>query len=619
MAKSSRSDTHLPRLSRTTSITSEASHSSDKKRPKPKERKRSGESVEIVDENGKEVDPEEEGWESGDDESKPASRPRSKGIEKAQVPSAADMRRTVSDTQAEVPPKAEDVKVTTDSDLTRDPHHSALTQRTTGFAGTIHTPAPDPAMEAQALKNVSTPHYNDPTHVMPSHQIRHQQSSRSIHLTPSNGDLHATTMIDGDKTPKPGSVVRTGSSQGKKRSQDPTHMGPGRTRSTEGSGLPSQEAVKTSPSFPFPNMQVRGSPESIPQGLQQPAPPTSTESIAPRNRASDPPLKAPEKKEERARLPSGAEPRLRHRYSNSSIRSIQSLRAPPHPLNSPSTSRRSAVPNTAPSSAGSTFNSPSKTDRRAPPLHQPPIAAPVVYKEVAVGEGWELPEDGEASRLPGQQSSATGNKAKMAGRKASFSSQRSLQGLMGSSGVKGKTPTSSAIAPNMQPPQPSRRRTALEVATAAARLHTTSDPVEYHHSLGYPATSAETAHLISRFLPTKKAATLPWDLTAENVGEQGGVGLSRGAYRDAHESLIRMMKETGISRQHSHRPNASRSTSYHGLLAPVAAPTEEQQVGVTRGRNGTMSVAKGGWTGKTPFELSVERCMAQRPRTAGGT
>lgn len=449
------------------------------------------------------------------------------------------------------------------------------------------------------MKNVSTPHYNDPTHVMPLHQIKHQQSSRSIRLTDSGADIAAN--IDGDKTPRPGPVARTASTQEEKR--------PERMRSTEGSGLPSGEEVKTSPAFPFPSMKVQASPESIAPGLQEPTPPPSAESIAPRTRASDPPPKTQDK--EGRRLASGTEPRLRHRYSNSSIRSIQSLRAPPHPLNSPTAGKRSGVPTTAASRPGSVFNSPQKTDRRGPSLHQPPMAAPVVYKEVAVGEGWDIPEDGEASRISRPPPTVSGS-AKAKDRKSSFSSQRSLQGLISTSNVKNRAPTSGGTAPAVQPPKPSRRRTALEVVSAAAKLHTTNDPAEYHHSLGYPATSAETAHLISRFLPAKKPTTLAWDLTAENVEEQGGIGLSRGAYRDAHESLIRMMRDTGGA---TSRRTANRSTSYHALLGPGpgASIDDGQALGVTRGRNGTLSVAKGGWAGKTPFELSVERCMAQRP------
>jgi hypothetical protein len=144
-------------------------------------------------------------------------------------------------------------------------------------------------------------------------------------------------------------------------------------------------------------------------------------------------------------------------------------------------------------------------------------------------------------------------------------------------------------------------------------MHTTSDPVEYHHSLGYPSTSAETAHLISRFLPLKKDRIMPWEVTNENMDTHSGLGLSRGPYRDAHESLIRMMKDATVSVPTGRR-TVSRSLSYQTL----SGDDNSQQVGTLKGRNGTLAVSKGGWQGKTPFELSVERCIAQRPQRAGG-
>jgi hypothetical protein len=30
-----------------------------------------------------------------------------------------------------------------------------------------------------------------------------------------------------------------------------------------------------------------------------------------------------------------------------------------------------------------------------------------------------------------------------------------------------------------------------------------------------------------------------------------------------------------------------------------------------------LQITRGGWRGKTPFDMSIERCLAQRPRTAG--
>lgn len=671
LTKASRSDTHLPTLSRTTSIKSEASEASAQSsdpsasRPKNKNRSKSGESVLILSEDGKEsveVDSEEEGWESGEEEEK-ETKPKAKSGRSKQDASAtsAAMRRTVSDTQAEVPPKAGDVKAVVDTSLDLRPvvsgesahsdHHTHLTRRTTGFAGAIHTPAPDPAMEAQALKNVSTPHYNDPTHVMPAHQIRHQQSARSIHMTPnaSSTDVGGLSAIDGEKTPKPGSVVRTGSGQGHKRQHSqpaaPKDSSvvehPQKTRSTEGSGLPPQQGAEVSPSFPFPKMQ---SPEqavtsppaidsvvspSVPpssQPLQHTTPPSSTESVPQKQRSSAPPAPNQKLPEPRQRLASGAEPRLRHRYSNSSLRSIQSLRAPPHPLNSPTGGYRSGLPTVATSRPGSAFNSPQKGERKGPNMHHPPIAPPVVYREVATGEGWPSPEEAGSNDTSTLARPPANGSSRANDRKSSFSSQRSLQGLMTMSKSR-TTPGTAGGGIQARPPVPSKRRTAIEVASAAAKMPTTNDPAEYHHSLGYPASSAESAHLISRFLPQRKNRHFDWEITSENSEQHSGIGLSRGEYRDAHESLVRMMKEMTVSPivAPTRRP-VNRALSYQTLLGPVApggpvvgGGLEEggQQVGTTRGRNGMLAVAKGGWKGRTPFEMSFERVAAQRPQRAG--
>lgn len=535
---------------------------------------------------------EEDGWEeSGDEEEDEEQRP-------ADPKASTNMRRTVSDTQAEVPAKAGDAKATVESPAELD-HPPPLTQRTTGFAGAIHTPAPDPFLEAQTMKNVSTPHYNDPMHVMPAHQIKHQQSSRSIRITGSTTELSASpnpiSVIDGEKTPRPGSIQRVGSGQMAQPAQQDRPTPPDKKRSTDGSGLAKDEGVKTSPAFPFPKM--------ITEPSQLPSPPptadTATTQPQPRSRASEPPAQS----SDRRRMPSGAEPRLRHRYSNSSIRSVQSLRAPPHPLNSPTGGLRSGLPTTATSRPGSMFNSPQKGERRGPNMHHPPIAPPIVYREIVSGEGYAIPEDAPAMVKP----------TPKADRQASFSSQQNLLGIMSSTRpVRDVASTLPSIS-NTHPRNPSRRRTAMEAAAAAARMPTTNDPVEYHHSLGYPATSAETAHLISRFLPLKKDRVMDWEITSENMDNHSGLGLARGPYRDAHESLIRMMKDASISAPS--RRTATRSASYQTLAGPDDGI---QQVGTLKGRNGPLAVSKGGWQGKTPFELSVERCIAQRPQRTGG-
>jgi hypothetical protein len=50
-----------------------------------------------------------------------------------------------------------------------------------------------------------------------------------------------------------------------------------------------------------------------------------------------------------------------------------------------------------------------------------------------------------------------------------------------------------------------------------------------------------------------------------------------------------------------------------GLLG-LGSGSGEENMGLLRGKNGPMVVSKGGWKGKTPFELRVERVMAQRPQ-----
>jgi hypothetical protein len=145
-------------------------------------------------------------------------------------------------------------------------------------------------------------------------------------------------------------------------------------------------------------------------------------------------------------------------------------------------------------------------------------------------------------------------------------------------------------------------------------MPTTNDPVEYHHSLGYPSTSAETAHLISRFLP-HKPRMLDWEIPTAELNDPNRLGLPRGDYRDSHDSLIRMMKDSSLTAP-SVRRAASRSVSYQNLLTPGVGGggnDGSQQVGALQSRKGPLAVAKGGWMGKTPFELSADRCLAQRP------
>ena len=585
-------------------------------------------------ENGEEADSAEEGWESGEEEEEQEEEERKSSTKKSNGANAIDMRRTVSDSVAPVPTKAGSVKASTGvpEGLPEDqrPH---LTQRTTGFAGSVH-PAQGPELEQQAYVNAHMPHYNNPAHIRPAHQVRHQQSARSISISRTNTELGLTSALDEDKTPKPSSMSRSGSGLSQaaprtnglgedereakgekyekvgKRPPPPEQM-----RSTEGSGLPesqfsSAQAVGTSPSFPFPKLgEEQGS-----SGKETTTSPTEL-----KQRHSDPP-----QSEVRRRLvsgPSGSDaPRLRHRYSNSSLRSIQSLRAPPHPLNSPTGGYRMGLSGSRP---GSTLNSPVK-GKRVPSMHQPPIAPPVVYRTVAQGEGYPIPEEAET---PSPASSAikppNGHQHT---RQSSFSSQLSLQGIMNTSGIKSRVPPSPAPSTASSRLNPVRRRTALEVASAAAKMPTTNNPVEYHHSLGFSSTQSETSHLISRFLPPKKTPHLDWEITQDNLEAHSGIGLSRGDYRDAHESLIRMMREQKGSNNGSRRA-ANRSLSYQTILGTTSTLSTLAQHAThslhglsedgssSQGPAGEgLVVAKGGWQGKTPFELSVDRCVAQRPR-----
>lgn len=569
LTKASRSDTHLPRLSRTTSMTSNSSEAASHSRPQAKtRRKRSGESVQVLSEDGaggEVIESEEDGWESGDGEAVTQDNGKKKSSKNS---GAVPLRRTASDSQANTArpspintTHAENKSAVSPIGLPLGTHHASHTTRTTGFAGSVH--APDPQVAAQTSGGEFSHHYNDPTHIMPAHQIQHQKSARSLASLAhpdENGAKQVKNGLGGDgKPPYPKEL--------------PKHM---RQRSTDGSGLPDVK-LTSSPSFPFPRL-ASGS---------QASPTTAT---APSPSGTQP---SPRRREASGRHS------LRHKTSNSSLRSMQSLRAPPHPLNSPTGYRSVMLPSSRP---GSNANSPQK-GKRGPSMHHPPIAPPVVYREIAVGTGWDIPENEELeiTRLPQQALGET--------RKPSFSSVRSLQGALGRpQSSPSQTQTSATL-----PPQPTRRKTALEVASAASKLSTTSDPVVYHHSLGFPSTSAETAHLISRFLPSKKIIRPAWEIsiTERNEGSNR-TGLPNGEYREAHESLIRSMKSLGVEEigsRSSHRLGSRKPSSSIGLMGG-------EEVGMVKGRNGPMVVARGGWRGRTPFELSVERCLAQRPRGA---
>lgn len=263
--------------------------------------------------------------------------------------------------------------------------------------------------------------------------------------------------------------------------------------------------------------------------------------------------------------------------SVTSLRSIQSLRAPPHPLNSPT--------------GRSGFLDSPKSAKRVASLHYPPAAPAVVNCETVEGQGWD--EDGAPARpLPPTRPERVG----------SFSSVRSLKGVLGQ-----PRPAVSRAS--------SSRQTAAQAAAAASRLNTTSDPVAYHHSLGFSQATAETAHLLSRFLPQKRGHRPRWAISAREAmavheaianGEEPEVrvGLTDGQYRDAHESLVNTLRELGKTRKGPRRGNTvSKSYSYQALLGGVGA--EELQI--------NSNVPRRRASGQTPFEMSVNRCLAQRP------
>ena len=449
-------------------------------------------------------------------------------------------------------------------------HPHPHTMKTTGFSGSVQTP--DPQLTMQTHLNEATPHWNDSMHIMPAHQLKHQQSART---------LAALAKADDAARSEGSGIV-------------PAAFHRMRTKTISAS---SGISTNASSSFPFPNVDTQPS---------ELTPPTSSECVKPR---IEHPLE--EKSRTRTRLASGTEThRIRHRRSNSSLRSVQSMRAPPHPLNSPTDYRSGMVLDVGTSRSGSTLNSPKRDN--GPIFHNPPIAPPVVYREVVSGQGWDHAE--------GRPSSGIGeiDSHDLVPRKISSSSTRSLKDILtGPTPHRSDVPaTSSSPSSQLSQAQPSRRRTAVEAASAMTKLPTTNNPALYHHSRGYPSSSAETAFLISRFLPQKKVTRPKWEISATALQEgHDGIGLTNGEYREAHESLIRGMRELSVGTgTTSTRRSKSKGYTHQALLVSSSDLGSREGIGMVNGRNGPMVVARGGWRGKTPFELSVERCLTQRPK-----
>ncbi|KAI9639514.1 uncharacterized protein MKK02DRAFT_39820 [Dioszegia hungarica] len=642
--KANRSDTSLSTLSRVNSRHSNSSNSRNNSRhssrnpsptrPAANTRQRSDPSVQL-DEAGNptaEVDSGEEGWE---DEGK---KPRS-DTPKADM---GDLRRTKSDSHAPPEPKA------TDSGAPRPP--VPTTRKTTGFAGPTQTPDPLVGVYSHAL--------NDPTHIMPAHQIKHQQSARSLHaIQVQNGETEARTpglgrRSDGARRSMPG-MSRTSSTASMRRTESPGVLaevkrvesglsmtktagdtppaarGPADSAETERPNDPSDVRVgaepaarlSTSPSYPFPKVASAVTEEPLsesPSNMITETPPPIHEHI------DEPP------RSRQISTASSQAPRtLRHRYSNSSIRSIQSLRAPPHPLNSPTGYRTGIHP------SASTQTSPRRGKGLS--MHHPPIAPPVVSSDVASGMKWTvngLPEEAEEQirRSPAagtrrarvaEPSTAAPAAPSISGRTSSFSSVRSVATLLGSTSIHSTAPSSPAR------PGADRRPTALQATARAARLRSTADPAAYHASLGLSPATADTAHLISRFLPPPKTERPSWEISPEAIqAGHVGIGLTNGDYRESHEALMRTMMTMGVKETAGAAAGGRVASSASrmgdvgsGAITPrqagMSISSMDDIVGVgmvkVNGAKGGMLVARGGWEGRSPFLLSVDRCLAQKP------
>ncbi|RXK35406.1 hypothetical protein M231_07350 [Tremella mesenterica] len=534
--KASRSDTHLPKLARTLSATSTHSiHSSTSGHGQDDKRNHSKEDSEVQP-RGKDASiagkAEEESWEEEDEEVKVG-------------PVGNEKPRTMTEKPRDVAKHVAQVNGPTgsvDSPIVPVTPHSLhghqQTRRTTGWTGNVTVPDPSVIPPPHPFTFPSP----DPA---PEVILKHIPSTKEL--------THAAVESERRRASSRAETLRNEARM------------PERSNSTEGSGLPHPVDSRVKPGstdFPFPSMSSAPSSSQPPSVLEK------------RSRvASDRPL--------------------RQKMSNSSLRSMQSLRAPPHPLNSP-VSARATQPTVSTSRPGSMFGSPNK-NKQAQPYVQP-VPPPVIYPTVVQGESWNIPEDREMEPGPSM------NRRESV---ASISSTRSLRQIFTAAQDDRQRPSQQIAT--------SRRLTALQAAAAASKWHTTNDPALYHQSLGYPSTLADTAHLISRFLPVKKSKRPAWEIPAG--AESSKIGVQNGDYREAHESLVRTMRELGMGGGGSSR-RVSRNPSHMSLLS------DHGEGGGVHGTSGVGSVkglvvARGGWRGKTPFELSVERCLAQRPRYPG--
>lgn len=574
------------------------------------------------------------------------------------------MRRTRSDTHA-APVKQSRSGLNLAETETRPP--PMVTRKTTGFAGPTQVPDPAIATPSHAL--------NDPTHIMPAHQIKHQQSARSLHaLQAMQADAdgkglgrrsdagrrsmtglsrtNSSASVNGKEEMKEVKRVESGLSMTKTAGDTPPIARPSQSADQDVPQTPAEPNDPSdlrkgseprpepsgSPSYPFPRLLSEGDGaqtalSASPSTIKPPTPPIHHQQRDQTN---------PRSRQISTASTNNGQRTLRHRYSNSSIRSIQSLRAPPHPLNSPTGYRTGIHP------SASAHTSPMKA--KGPSMHHPPIAPPVINRDKAEGMRWTgtgIPEDAEMTRMsPASRRTATNGTAESVkargtaqGRTSSFSSIRSITNLLGSSSLGQPTSSNSTVADppssSTSRPGPNRRPTAFEATAKAARLRSTADPAAYHASLGFPSSTADTAHLISRFLPPPKTSRPVWEIPADAAREGFvGIGLTNGDYRESHEALVRTMMTMGVER--GGRVGSFRGSSIiasaggdgtmtsrqggnmsrQGQGMSVSSIDEVVGVGMVKGSKGGLVVSRGGWEGRSPFLLSVDRCLAQKPHRA---
>ncbi|RSH78642.1 uncharacterized protein EHS24_002371 [Apiotrichum porosum] len=615
--KSSRSETHLPRLSRTPSssgvsaVTSESSNTGgSSRRPAAAggHRTRSAERVQVeVVEGGSGSAEAAEGaddgeWESGEETPAVGSR-RLRSVSDPHKLRSTQQRKASAQSNATVESAATGTTGDGGSPLELGSMHSPgheppATRKTTGFpapsdsqtslpsaASTSAVSGADGIPAAAALP--SPPHTSSEEEAVP----RADSAPLSEPLPPV---VAAESVPTASSDPAPVTTEQPAAPSGgfpfpRMVSDESAPQHVVRPHAVQHISHASQ-AISESPISPPQSVPSRLAESQTTQSsasAQSPAAhgPSSVMASAPRSRV----------------ISSHAPSTLRHRGSQQSLRSIQSLRAPPHPLNSPT--GRSGFLHT---------NSPK--EKRVSSLHYPPAAPAVVYRETVGGHGWdESQPKGRAEHVVEREEPPSPAPPPRTERVGSFSSVRSLKDLLAGT----STPPARAMPPprNTSSRDPSRRLTAMQAASAVARLNTTSDPVAYHQSLGFSPQTAETAHLLSRFLPQRRTDRPKWAISAREAmatmeaaeeahmrGEEipeGRVGVTDGQYRDAHESLVATLRELGKAAP-VRRGGASRSYSYHNLLGAVAEDPHAHRPG----------------TGQTPFEISVARCVAQRPTSS---